>query len=76
MTEIGTSHRVRALVESHGLPTGLPSGSSRQDLVKAMRNDKKSVGDGLAFSFLTRPGECKLVTNVPENEITDFFDLP
>ena len=40
-----------------------------EPMLDAMRGDKKAVGGRLAFSLLTRVGECKLVADVPEDDV-------
>lgn len=65
VTESGVSSAVRESLAKAGLPVALPD-VSIQILIDFMRRDKKRSGDKLAFSLLTRIGECKLIDEVDE----------
>ena len=69
VTAPGTSERVRETLRAHGLPTAHETTREAEAMLSAMRGDKKAVGGRLAFSLLTRIGECKLVTDVPEDDV-------
>ena len=69
VTAPGTSERVCETLRSHGLPTAHETTRETEAMLSAMRGDKKAVGGRLAFSLLTRIGECKLVTDVPEDDV-------
>lgn len=69
LTEKGTEGLVKQGLGLQGLPLKLPSGLLAEDLMKAMARDKKAGADGLAFSLLTKLGECKLVKGVPPSEV-------
>jgi 3-dehydroquinate synthase len=43
--------------------------SDTDGLIGAMKRDKKATGEGMAFSLLTRIGECRLVTGVSEADV-------
>lgn len=68
LTPPGFADRLRNGLISQGLPTELPP-VSRDQLVQAMRRDKKVTSGGLAFSLILEPGDCKLVTEIAESEI-------
>ena len=63
----GTAQIVADVVTRTGLPVTHPVLDDADALVEAMRLDKKASGTGLAFSLLTRIGDCKLVTNIEES---------
>ncbi|CAN5586601.1 3-dehydroquinate synthase [soil metagenome] len=67
-TEPGTAERVRCGLASQGLPTewAVPD---PDDLIEAMRGDKKAEAGRLAFALLDRVGSCRLWPNVPEAEV-------
>ncbi len=48
---------VRGILERHGLPTALDSGTSVDDVLGATALDKKRTADGVGFVLLARPGE-------------------
>jgi len=48
---------VRALLERHGLPTGLDASVSVDEVLAATSLDKKRTAEGLGFVLLSRPGE-------------------
>jgi 3-dehydroquinate synthase len=68
-TEKGTASRIRLAMAHQGLPTRLPDGLEAKNLISAMRRDKKAESGRLAFSLLDRIGACKLVKDVPEDEV-------
>ncbi len=76
VTALGTAKRVRAVLEAHGLPIAHAVVHDIEPMLAAMRGDKKAVGGALAFSLLTHVGECKLVTNVPEDEVRRALTRP
>lgn len=63
VTQAGTSDVVREKLEAAGLPIRFPNADADR-LIDLMGKDKKRKGNGLAFSLLTRIGECKLTTEV------------
>jgi 3-dehydroquinate synthase len=67
-TKTGTTEQLRACLESNGLPTELPL-VEEQELIAAMKLDKKALPGQLAFSLLTHIGGCKLCTGVPEEAV-------
>lgn len=68
ITEEGTSQIVSDCLALDGLPTTCDA-LRDPSLVAAMYSDKKAEGGELAFSLLTKIGECKLVRAVPRREV-------
>ena len=56
VTAKGTADALRSALGGSGLPTTLPQGSKADQLIDAMRVDKKSRGGNLAFSLLASIG--------------------
>ncbi len=76
ITEKGTADRVREIFLENGLPVHHPIIHDVEPMLAAMRGDKKSVGGRLAFSLLTRVGDCKLVADVPEADVRRVLESP
>jgi 3-dehydroquinate synthase len=74
ITAPGTAETVRQTLHRHGLPTEHPIVRETEPMLSAMRGDKKAVGGRLAFSLLTRVGDCKLVADVPELEVRQVLE--
>jgi 3-dehydroquinate synthase len=68
ITEKGTSGRIRTDLASAGLPTTYAKIQSPA-LLELMQRDKKAERGEMAFSLITRVGECKLVRAVPRMEV-------
>lgn len=58
--------QIQAALQAQGLPTEIPASLAREDLVAAMRHDKKKRGSGLRFALPREIGRAELV------EITDL----
>lgn len=71
VTPEGTADWMAAYVRKHSLPVSSECMSDAAGLAAAMRSDKKNERTGLAFSLLTRIGECKLSTGVEETVVID-----
>jgi 3-dehydroquinate synthase len=56
ITESGTASRIRAALESVGLPTRRPAGPSASVVIDSMRGDKKSRGGEIEYSVPSRIG--------------------
>jgi 3-dehydroquinate synthase len=69
VTTSGVSEFVELQLEQTGLPTTHEMLGQPESILEAMRNDKKMDRQGYAFSLLTKLGECKLVSGVPESDI-------
>jgi 3-dehydroquinate synthase len=62
------TNRQRALLEALRLPTR-PESWPVEDLLAAMRNDKKNVGGQLRLVLPSRLGACELVAGVSEDDV-------
>jgi 3-dehydroquinate synthase len=69
LSEPGTFELVKAGLTSQGLPVSWTVGNLADDLIVAMRRDKKATSGKLAFSLLPRIGECTLVEDVPVSAV-------
>lgn len=69
ITEKGTTDFVRGTFAKTGLPTECDVTKRVDSMLQTMRGDKKAVGGKLAFSLLTQVGHCKLVKDVPEEDV-------
>lgn len=65
----GLQEAVESTLRAYDLPTRHLSLRRAEELVAAMRSDKKATGGKLAFSLLSELGRCKLITGVEEAEI-------
>ncbi|MBA2607650.1 MAG: 3-dehydroquinate synthase [Actinobacteria bacterium] len=61
------AEHVRVLAK-HDLPVSIPSSADPDELVRIIRRDKKSTGDGLTF-VLDGPRGVELVSEVPEDVV-------
>ncbi|HRK22184.1 MAG TPA: 3-dehydroquinate synthase [Fimbriimonadaceae bacterium] len=68
VTARGTTEDITACLQLDGLPVTHDS-LGLAETVGAMYADKKAEGGQLAFSLLTRIGECKLVKDVPRADV-------
>lgn len=68
ITPKGTSEDIAACLQLDGLPIRHAS-QTLPETVEAMYADKKAENGRLAFSLLTRIGECKLVKDVPRADV-------
>jgi 3-dehydroquinate synthase len=73
VTAPGTHRRLEEGLRVQGLPTSIPRGLDPEVLLKTMGNDKKAGSHGLAFSLLTRIGECKLVKGVEKDKVSELL---
>jgi 3-dehydroquinate synthase len=69
ITEAGTAEQVKQDLASAGLPVHWDGLRDFEPLIAAMRSDKKATGGKLAFSLLTRLGDCKLVRDVDDESV-------
>jgi len=69
VTAPGTTEILRDELESQGLPVEWSGLRDADGLIAAMKLDKKASSGRLAFSLLTRVGECKLIEDVPESDV-------
>ncbi len=68
LIEHATTERQRELLEEFGLPTRPPR-SQIDDLITAMRNDKKAVAGKMRFVLPRRLGAVDLFDDIPEAEV-------
>lgn len=52
--------RIRGLLSRLGLPTQIPRGLSREDLMRHIARDKKRVGDSIAMPLVSRVGSVSV----------------
>ena len=69
IAEKGTAAEVSRALEAEGLPITSPYMKDVEKLIPLMKSDKKSTERRLAFCFITRIGECRLVRDVDEHEV-------
>lgn len=69
LSEAGTCKVVEECLRSEGLPTTSLVLANVDMLIETMRLDKKTSAGRLAFSLLTRVGECRLVADVAEKDV-------
>jgi shikimate kinase/3-dehydroquinate synthase len=60
--------RVRDLLAAHSLPVAL-EGADAQDVVAAVRSDKKRLGDKVPFVLVNAPGEVTIGSEVAEQDL-------
>lgn len=65
----GTANEVESRLQRQGLPATHPVLRQPDELIAAMRTDKKSAGGKLAFSLISNLGACRLVPDVGEAEV-------
>lgn len=65
----GTASTTIDALHRYGLPTHHPLLAHPEPLLHRMLLDKKRSGDRLAFSLLTKIGECKLFTEIPSTDV-------
>jgi 3-dehydroquinate synthase len=75
VTQEGTAAQVLALLCGEGLPVECADLARIDELIEAMKLDKKAGPDGLAFSLLTFLGGCKLVRAVSEAPVRAVLNL-
>ena len=61
-------NEVQRMLRSRGLPVSF-SGASVDDVLAAMRHDKKRLGDTLPFVLLKAPGEIEVGSEVAEDDV-------
>ena len=66
MAAAADGHRLRALLQTFGLPVEVPAGLDPAALLAHMRLDKKAQGSGLRFILWDRTGAARIVAGVNE----------
>lgn len=69
ITAAGTRESVREHLRLQGLPVQSDVLGNVADLIEVMKRDKKASRGELAFSLLTKVGECKLISGIPEADV-------
>jgi 3-dehydroquinate synthase len=69
ITDKGTLEQVRDGLFRQGLPLTADILRDTDRLIDVMKRDKKAKAGQLAFSLLTKIGECKLIESVPEKDV-------
>lgn len=60
---------LQTLLQRFGLPTAIPAGLDPDALLARMRLDKKAQASGLRFILWDRPGNARVVADVPEDAV-------
>lgn len=74
ITKKGAADEIKRCFEITGLPTELGRDLETGKLIEAMKRDKKAMEGILAFSLLTQLGSCKLIDEVPQQEVEAVLD--
>jgi 3-dehydroquinate synthase len=61
--------RTEGLLRRFGLPLSIPANITVEELVAAMRRDKKAHGGQIAFVLSRRVGEAELVRGIAEEAV-------
>jgi len=69
VSEPGTSRVVKKCLAGQGLPVTSELLNQQDLLIETMARDKKASGKGLAFSLVTKIGECKLVEGISGQDV-------
>ena len=69
ITSPQTSKTISERLLKEGLPVTHPCLAEADQIVNALQADKKTGRHGLAFSLLTRIGECKLVKSISPGDV-------
>ncbi len=70
------TRRQRDLLTAFGLPTARKPEWSIDDLIAAMRRDKKAAAGELRFILPTRLGEVRLFGDIPEAQVREVLESP
>lgn len=65
--------RTRSLLERLGLDTSIPDSLEPEELLEAMRLDKKAVAGGLRFVLLEDIGRSRVVPGVDEGDVLEVL---
>ena len=60
---------IKALIDSYGLPSEMPDGIDRNELLASMQLDKKTVAGKLKFILPESIGTVRIETGVSEEDI-------
>jgi len=65
--------RIKALIDSYGLPSGTPEDININALLSSMKLDKKAVAGALKFILPEKIGKVRIQKEVSEKDISDSF---
>jgi 3-dehydroquinate synthase len=65
--------RIKALIDSYGLPSEMPADINLGDLLPAMKLDKKAVAGVLKCILPEKIGKVRIQKEVSEKDIRDSF---
>ena len=65
--------RIKALIDSYGLPSEIPADMDVQSILLSMQLDKKTVAGEMKFIFPEKIGQVRIHKGVTENTIRDLL---
>ncbi len=68
------AERIKAAIDSYGLPSALPEGIAFESVLSSMRLDKKAVSGDLKFILPERIGSVKIRGGLPLGELEKVFE--
>jgi len=68
-----TVGRIKKLIQAYGLPSELPSGVDRGELLSAMQLDKKATAGNLTFVLPEKIGSVKIEKKIDEQVLRDVL---
>lgn len=74
ISQPGITRMIESDMMAQDLPTALPNDISRQELLDAMRKDKKNLNSGVGFSFIEVLGTCKLSPEIELSAVKSWLD--
>ena len=63
--------RIKALLESYGLPSELPDDIDKNNVLLSMQLDKKTVAGKLKFILPEKMGKVRIETEIPEKAVIE-----
>ncbi len=69
----GQVFRIKALIDSYGLPSEIPGDINRDDILSSMQLDKKAVAGKLKFILPERIGAVRIRKDISEKSITGLL---
>ena len=68
-----TAERIRNLIEAYGLPSELPHGLDRENVLSSMRLDKKAIAGKLTFILPEKIGSVKIERETDEQVLREIL---
>ncbi len=65
--------RIKAVIDSYGLPSEIPADMDAQSILLSMRLDKKAVAGEMKFIFPEKIGQVRIHKGVTENTLRDLL---